>query len=164
MRALQWCLRKQCFQHRGDLGESIRISRDTAADLRWWAVEGNLSQGKPFSQPTPVATVVTDASTLGWGAHLEDLEIKGRWSPVEQRFHINLLERQAIRLALKAFLPSLRGQSGQILTDNMTVMWYINKQGGVGSYLLCREALRLWSWARDHRLCVVANQTIWPGS
>ncbi|KAJ1184986.1 hypothetical protein NDU88_001782 [Pleurodeles waltl] len=46
MRALQWCLRRQWFQHRGDLRESIRIFRDTAADLRWWAADDNLSQSR----------------------------------------------------------------------------------------------------------------------
>ncbi|KAJ1125086.1 hypothetical protein NDU88_003524 [Pleurodeles waltl] len=147
MRALQWCLRKQWSQHKGDLEGSVKISIDAATDLKWWIAVGNLSRGRPFSQTPPVAAVITDASTLGWGAHLGDLEIKGLWSPVEQMFHINLLELRAIRLALKAFLPSLRGQSVQVLTDNTTAMWYINKQGGVGSYLLCREALRLWSWA-----------------
>ncbi|KAJ1214845.1 hypothetical protein NDU88_002456 [Pleurodeles waltl] len=157
MRALQWCLRRQWSQHRGDLEGTVKISRDAAVDLKWWIASNNLSQGKPFQQLPPVATVITDASTLGWGAHLGDLEIKGLWSPEEQMFHINLLELRAVRLALKAFLPSLRGQSVQVLTDNTTTMWYINKQGGVGSYLLCREALRLWSWAKDHRICLIAN-------
>ncbi|KAJ1156603.1 hypothetical protein NDU88_009321 [Pleurodeles waltl] len=157
MRALQWCLRRQWSQHRGDLEGTVKISRDAAVDLKWWIASNNLSQGKPFQQSPPVATVITDASTLGWGAHLGDLEIKGLWSPEEQIFHINLLELRAVRLALKAFLPSLRGQSVQVLTDNTTTMWYINKQGGVGSYLLCREALRLWSWAKDHRICLIAN-------
>ncbi|KAJ1165465.1 hypothetical protein NDU88_005893 [Pleurodeles waltl] len=157
MRALQWCVRRQWFQHKGDLEESVTITRDSAVDLQWWAAVDNLSQGRPFSLPPPVATVVTDASTLGWGAHLGGLEVKGLWTPVEQRFHINLLELRAVRLALKAFLPSIRGQSVQILTDNTTAMWYINKQGGVGSYLLCREALRLWSWLQDHKICLVAH-------
>ncbi|KAJ1202338.1 hypothetical protein NDU88_006138 [Pleurodeles waltl] len=141
MRALQWCLRRHWSQHKGDLEGAVKISRDAAVDLKWWIAGNNLSQGKPFAQSPPVATVITDASTLGWGAHLGDLEIKGLWSPEEQMFHINLLELRAVRLALKAFLPSLRGQSVQVLTDNTTTMWYINKQGGVGSYLLCREAL-----------------------
>ncbi|KAJ1109751.1 hypothetical protein NDU88_007110 [Pleurodeles waltl] len=127
MRALQWCLRKQWSQHKGDLEGSVRISGDAAADLKWWIADGNLSQGRPFSQPPPVTTVITDASTLGWGARLGDLEIKGLWSPVEQMFHINLLELRAVRLALKAFLPSLLGQLVQVLTDNTTAMWYINK-------------------------------------
>ncbi|KAJ1116790.1 hypothetical protein NDU88_004996 [Pleurodeles waltl] len=157
MRALQWCLRRQWSQHKGDLEGTVKISRDAAVDLKWWIASNNLSQGKPFQQSPPVATVITDASTLGWGAHLGDLEIKGLWSPEEQMFHINLLELRAVRLALKAFLPSLRGQSVQVLTDNTTTMWYINKQGGVGSYLLCREALRLWSWAMDHQICLIAN-------
>ncbi|KAJ1172079.1 hypothetical protein NDU88_003931 [Pleurodeles waltl] len=74
-----------------------------------------------------------------------------------QTFRNNLLELRAIPLAVKAFLPSLRGQSVQVLTVNTTTMWYINKQGGVDSYLLFREALRLWSWAQDHQICLVAN-------
>ncbi|KAJ1187211.1 hypothetical protein NDU88_003990 [Pleurodeles waltl] len=145
MRTLQWCLRKQWSQHKGDLQGLVRISRDSATDLKWWIADGNLTRGRPFSQAPPVATVITDASTLGWGAHLGD------W------IHINLLELRAVRLSLKAFLASLRGQSVQVLTDNTTAKWYINKQGGVGSYLLCREALRLWSWAKDHQICLVAN-------
>ncbi|KAJ1112426.1 hypothetical protein NDU88_000690 [Pleurodeles waltl] len=112
MTALQWCLRKQWFQHKGDLEEFITIYRDAAKDLRWWAVDGNLSQGRPFALPPSVATIIMDASTLGWGAHLGDLEIKGLWSPVEQTFHISLLELQVICLALKAFLPSRSVTSG----------------------------------------------------
>ena len=59
------------------------------------------------------------------------------------RLHTNLLELQDIRLALKAFLPSIRVRLVQVLTDNTTTMWYCNKQGGVGSWVLCQEALRL---------------------
>ncbi|KAJ1137758.1 hypothetical protein NDU88_004154 [Pleurodeles waltl] len=132
MRALQWCLRRQWSQHKGDIEGSVKISRDAATDLKWWIADDNLCRGRPFTQPPPVTTVITDASTLGWGAHLGDLEIKGLWSPEER-----MLELRAVRLALKAFLPSLRGQSVQVLTDHTTAMWYINKQGGVGSYLLC---------------------------
>ena len=105
----------------------------------------------------PLATVIMDASTLGWGSHLEELEIRIFWSPEEQLFHISLLELRETRLALKAFLPSLCSQSVQILMDNTTVMWCIKNQGGLGLSLLCREALRLWSWAQDHQICVIAN-------
>lgn len=33
----------------------------------------------------------------------------------------------------------------------------ISPNGGVGSSLLCREALRLWSWAQDHSICITAH-------
>ena len=72
-----------------------------------WRNEANLVHVMAYTPPPTVATVVTDASTLGWGAHLEDLEIRGLWSSEEQVFHINLLEPRVIHLALEAILPSI---------------------------------------------------------
>ena len=85
-----------------------------------------------FHTPLAVVMVVTNASTQGWEAHLEELAIRGLWSPEEQALHIYLLELRTIWLALKAFLPSLHSHSVQILTDNTTAMWYISKQGEWG--------------------------------
>ncbi|KAJ1087084.1 hypothetical protein NDU88_000278 [Pleurodeles waltl] len=129
MRALQWCLRRQWFQHRGDLAESINISRDTTADLQWWSVDGNLSQERPFSIPPPVATVITDASTLGWGAHLGDLEIKGRWSPVEQ-----VISYQSAGIAGDTFgsqgLPPFPSRSVGSSLDGQHALDVVHQQAG----------------------------------
>ena len=47
---------------------------------------------------------------------------------METLLHINLLELQAICLALKPFLLSIKGSLVQVLMDNTTAMWYCNKQ------------------------------------
>ena len=47
--------------------------------------------------------VVTNVSLMGSGGHLGEVEFRGLWSPAETRLHINLLELQVIRLAVKAF-------------------------------------------------------------
>ena len=41
--------------------------------------------------------------------------------------------------------------------DGTTAMWYVNKQGGVGSSNRCREALHLWSWAGKNQVFQVAS-------
>ena len=71
-------------------------------------LDANLASGMPFSPPPLEVFVVSDASTLGWDCHLEDVEIKGLWSLMEQLHHISLLELQAFRLALKPFLTSIK--------------------------------------------------------
>ena len=54
------------------------------------------------------------------------LLVSGRGS-----LHINLLKLLAIHLALKAFLPSIKGRLVQVFTGNTTAMWYCNGQGWV---------------------------------
>ena len=76
---------------------------------------------------------------------------------MEACLHINLLELGAIRLALKAFLPTIKGERVQVLTGNMTTMWYCKKQGDVGSWTLCQEALCLWKWLKPHGISLVAQ-------
>ena len=45
----------------------------------------------------------------------------------------------------------------QVSTDNATAMRYYNKQGGVGSWALCQEALRLWNWLEHQNIFLVAQ-------
>ena len=63
---------------------------------------------------------------------------------------MNLLELRAIRMAMKAFLPTIKGRLVQVLTDYTTAMWYSSRQSGVGLWALCQEVLRLWKWL-DHQ-------------
>ena len=53
------------------------------------------------------------------------------------------LELQAVLLALKHFLPFVRGQHVLVRTDNTTVVAYINRQGGLRSSHLHMLAHRL---------------------
>ena len=70
--------------------------------------------------------MTTDASPSGWGAHCEELQIHGLWSKRESTLHINQLELLAIMKAFQAFLPRIKGKTVQLVTDNTTVMHYIN--------------------------------------
>lgn len=82
-----------------------------------------------------------DALDLGWGSHLEPLKMPGFWSTQNLSLHINIRTLQVIQLACPAFLPHIRGRG--MVTNNTTVMFYVNKQGAQSS-LFCQEAILLW--------------------
>ena len=87
----------------------------------------------PLCRPQPTLFIFTDASLVGWGAHLGDLSASGLWSAYWQTQHINVLELRAVMLALKSFTHIL------LSTDNMTVAAYLNKErGGRGlNFVFC---------------------------
>ena len=107
MWSLQWNLKSQWTQHRGNLSDSIQVSEKTAKDLQWWLLDHNWTSGRPLSMPNPELMVVMDASLLGWGGHLGEVEIRELWSPAKTHFHINVLELWVIHLKQKAFLLSI---------------------------------------------------------
>ncbi len=92
--------------------------------------------------------VTTDASNTGWGALCEGKPTFGHWSKTESGFHINCLEMLAVCRAWQFFLPDLIGRHVLIRSDNMSVVSYINHQGGVSSKRLFILAERLLEWAQ----------------
>ena len=102
-------------------------------------------------------SIVTDASKEGWGGHLGDWVVSGHWSRAWAKRHINWLELQAVWLTLKHFLPQLQGTAVDVISDNSTMVAYINKVGGTQSPSLCRLALDVWAWCRQHDIFLVAS-------
>ncbi len=92
--------------------------------------------------------VTTDASNSGWGALCEGKPTFGHWSKTESGFYINCLEMLAVCRACQFFLPDLIGRHVLIRSDNMSVVSYINHQGGVSSKRLFILAERLLEWAQ----------------
>ncbi|XP_067317662.1 CREB-regulated transcription coactivator 3-like isoform X2 [Anolis sagrei] len=124
--------------------------------LLWWASQHNVCVGLPFHQPRPSKILTTDSSLTGWGAHVDGLTTQGTWTSVEAALHINLMELLAVEKALKSFEPILRCQVVQLMTDNTTVMFYINKQGGTHSKELLKITLRVWNWCIERRIHLLA--------
>nr|XP_014426613.1 uncharacterized protein LOC106731654 [Pelodiscus sinensis] len=77
--------------------------------------------------------------------------------PSESMMHINLLELRVVRNACRHFLPKIRTQTVRILSDNMTTVYYINRQGGARSRSLCAEAIALWDWCILHKISLIAE-------
>ena len=50
----------------------------------------------PLVHPQPDFYLFTDASLVGWGAHLGDLSVSGQWSVQWSKEHINVLEPSSL--------------------------------------------------------------------
>ena len=78
VRSLQLCLHRSW--DRGD--QSIRVpwSQDCLRDLRWWLHLPRLESGMSLQQISPDLDFWSDASDVGWGAHLGSLTASGLWN------------------------------------------------------------------------------------
>ena len=117
-----------------------------------WASPSRLLEGKLFAALPPSLVITTDASGQGWGAVLHPHRVSGVWSKEEALDHINTLELKAVLLALQNLESLVVGHSLLIRSDNMTVVSFINHQGGTHSLSLCRLALDLWEWCLRRRI------------
>lgn len=143
MRALQACLRSH-YRSRRDLFSPCPLTQQALQDLEWWMDPP--VNGVSLSPRLPQHTITTDASKFGWGAQWGPHNASGPWPPRLQRRHINLLELQAVKLALKQWAPQLRGSTVALFCDNKTVVAYLAKEGGTRSLPLCtltRETLAI---------------------
>ena len=126
-----------------------------------WTTQAWLSQGVPITLPPPQGELFTDASNSGWGAHFESLTASGTWPPEMRDRHINILELEAVVLALRSFCQHLAGKHVRLCTDNTTVACYINKQGGARSRPLSRRTEQLLLWCQAQSISLTAKHV--PG-
>ncbi|XP_050794038.1 uncharacterized protein LOC127043859 [Gopherus flavomarginatus] len=157
MRPFQTWLHSVFRPGRDHLDVLVTVPPDPLRSLNWWLTPSLVCAGMPFHPQQPSMTLTTDASSLGWGAHLGHLRTQGLWSSQELSLHINVRELRAVRLACQAFQRRLRGRCVSVLTDNTMAMYYINKQGGTRSSPLCQEAIRLWDFCIAQSIDLVAS-------
>lgn len=137
------------------LGLWFRTSVSRWFDRSW------LQSGVPLTLPPHQTDLFTDASGEGWGAHSGDLFASGTWSPSMRRLHINVLELEAVVLALREFSGALAGRNILLSTDNTTVAAYVNRQGGVRSRRLSVQTERLLLWCQSRGISLRARHV--PG-
>lgn len=122
-----------------------------------WLDQKWLSQGVPITLPQPQEILFTDASNVGWGAHMGTLTAAGQWPAALVGQHINMLELEAVWLALQQFQDSVQGKHVMVNTDNTSVAFYINKQGGAHSFSLSLRAEQLLLWCQDREIVLTAR-------
>ena len=101
----------------------------------------HLSQGVSPRQVSPDLDFWSDASDVGWGAHLGHHTASGLWSHVEVPLSINAKKLLAVRRGLLHFQSSLVGKTVSVFCDNNTAVAYLRKEGAPGlpsSTLWCR--------------------------
>ncbi len=126
----------------------IRVNQACVTALTPWKNPRWMEKGVAMGLVHTRKVFTTDASNTGWGALCEGKLTFGHWSKTESGFHINCLEMLAVCRACQFFLPDLIGRHVLIRSDNMSVVSYINHQGGVSSKRLFILAERLLEWAQ----------------
>ena len=133
----------------------VRWSPEIEQDLLWWLDRERLELGVSLVQVSPQLDLWSDASDVGWGAHLGGQVVSGLWSQEEAHDSINLRELLAIFYALQHFLPLVRNASVAMFSDNMTALAYLKNQGGTRSAVLNRTAQELLRWSELHSVTLL---------
>ena len=133
----------------------LDITPQVRADLEWWMRDAKSCLSAPFHPPQPDLSLHTDASLTGWGAHLSQNHAQGKWTSLQRRLHINVLELLAIHYGLLSLCQGLRNVCILIQSDNMTALSYISKKGGTRSQQMCNIALDCWDWAVSRGITLI---------
>mgnify|MGYP003692492213 CR=1 FL=1 len=120
-----------------DLEKIIPITQHLIQHLQWWLHSVNISRGRSLQLEETGVTITTDASFTGYGGHLNNQIVQGKWDKRHKYHHINCIEMEAVFLSLKHFQKQIQNKTVLIRCDNTTVVQYINKQEGTKSPLLC---------------------------
>ncbi|XP_074466705.1 uncharacterized protein LOC141752572 [Sebastes fasciatus] len=147
-RPLQRWLNAFNLHPRRDRHVKLRVTQSCQRALSPWRDHKLLTQGVPLGNlPSRRTLVSTDASMTGWGAVWEGRMARGVWKPPWDTEHINVLELRAVHLALRAFLPFIRGRYVLVKSDSSAAVYHVNHQGGTKSLRCLKVAQRLLPWA-----------------
>ena len=137
MRSLQLCLHRSW--DRLDLEAAVSVSTECLHLPR-------LSLGVSLCQVSSDLHFWSDASDVGWGAHLDRQVASGLWDSHQAVLSINARELLAVQLGLRQFQSSLRGRTVAVFCDNTTAVAYLRKEGGTRSPLLNSLAQEILRW------------------
>ena len=127
MRSLQFTLQRSWDQV--DQAVLVSWTPDICQDLEWWLDRERLELGVALDQVSPQLDLWSDASDVGWGAHLGEEVTSGLWAPEELDVSSNVRELLAIERALHWFAPQIKNSSVAIFADNATAVAYLRNQG-----------------------------------
>jgi hypothetical protein len=140
----------------GNYDAEVTLSKTSRDDIKWWMEKAHLKAVK-IRQDKYDLTIFTDASPTGWGAHCNDTESRGFWTPLEQKLHINVLELKAIQLGLHIFANDKSDVKILIRTDSTTAISYVNKYGGCRSDKCHAVAVQFWKWCEIRKILIHAS-------
>ncbi|CAG2236570.1 unnamed protein product [Mytilus edulis] len=142
---------------KGNFYVNMEITDKMKKEILWWSCN-IYTQSRVLDRVNPQIILQTDASLSGWVAVLIDIKTGSRWTPDEQKYHINYLELLAILYVLKSFESQLKCFTHvKILTDNTTAVSYVNKMGGIKSICCNTIAKSIWFWAKKQNVWLTAS-------
>ena len=129
---IRFLQQKQIQALRKNMTDESVITLDQLAkeQLSWWVTKMQIYNRKSLLISSPDLTMFSDASKKGWGATCQGITTGGAWSSVEKAWHINVLELEAVRLAILSFPKFKKLNSIHLWTDNMIILSYLLNMGG----------------------------------
>ena len=136
-------LDKMCAlrENKGNFDSTMSLSSQSRTELTWW-VKNVLTASKGISHGNPDLILITDASTLGWGAVRGNTSTGGPWS----------LEMKAVLLGLKSLCTAFNEKHILVQSNNTTVVTYINVMGGIKSMPCSDVATTIWEWCINRNI------------
>ena len=132
-----------------------------------WKENLTLCNGRSLIFPPPRIIISSDASLQGWGVSCHRLRTAGPWSKEEKKFHMNVAELRAVKLAIMSF--TLREKNSilvQIRMDKMTVLSYLMKMQSTKNEELTAISKEIWQYllgnSRDGSACLEGITPIIP--
>ena len=93
-----------------------------------------------------------------WGQHVREFpQGAGQWSHTEKMWHINVLELEAVRLAILSYTRFREVSSIHLRVDNMTALSYLLNMGGIHSGQLIKISKQIWSYLLEKPICLTAE-------
>jgi hypothetical protein len=137
----------------GDANRLVTLPMEVRDQLRSVMTDIAINQWRTYAKPPTLDNaVVTDASTIGFGAVFKSrLGVTASSATIPKRLcdaHINVLETEAVLRAVREVSPG----SYWIITDNTTV--YYNLRSGLGARSLLPSMSRLFKTMAERRVCL----------
>jgi hypothetical protein len=115
-------------------GETVSVIRNLLQDIEWWEQMIKTSQPRLLRFEPPQVSLYTDASPIGWGAHVhlmnvnEDIFMHGRW---KKKGTSNALECKTVEQAIRRLRrwPEAESITSVVIrSDNTATCYNINRQ------------------------------------
>ena len=133
----------------------VPLDRSLKKLLVPWTDQTFLTSPVHMNLPIPSLQLMTDSSKKGWSGILLPYKTSGEWPRSFRDLTSNWLELNAIFQSVIHFLPLLKGQSVQILSDNMTAVACIQHQGTLRSQALMDLSQCLLEFCFRHNILLI---------
>ena len=124
----------------------ITLDQQAKEELSWCIANMTIYNGKSLLIVSPDLAIFIDASKKGWGASCQMTTTGSRWSSVEKAWHINVLELEAVRLAILSFTKLKKLNSIHLRIDNLTALSYLLNMGGTKNNHLIKTSKETWAY------------------
>ena len=138
--------------------QRVPSNRELREALVPWADPDFLSTPIPMKQKAFNITLMTDASEDAWGGILQPQKATAAWPMEWQGMSMNWKELKAIHMSILVFQERRRGQCVRILSDNMTALAYLKREGSLASEALLSHSMELLTYAQEQEISLVPVQ------